>query len=325
MLTLLIVLALVFNFLNGFHDSSNIVATIIFSRAMHPRVALYLTAIAEFIGPFIFGVAVAETIGAGIVTPTAVTPEVIVAALLSAIVWNILTWLLGIPSSSSHALVGGLVGAVWASVGLGDVQMGGVFKVLLALFLSPILGFVAGFLITRLVFFLARNATMHINWWFKRGQVLTGLGLALSHGANDAQKSMGIMTLGLVAAGQLAEFEVPFWVIASSAAAMSLGTSFGGWRLIKTLGGKFFKIRPVDGFATQISAASVIMGAALLGGPASTTQVVSSSILGVGTAERPNKVRWGVAGGIAVTWLLTIPANILLAWALYWLIRLITG
>jgi PiT family inorganic phosphate transporter len=323
MLTLIIVLvsvALVFNFLNGFHDSSNIVATMISSRALPPRMALGMTAVAEFLAPFIFGVAVAKTIGEDIVTPGTVSIEVIFAALLSAILWNILTWLIGIPSSSSHALIGGIIGAVEVGAGLKAIQMGGLEKVLIALFISPILGFIAGYAFTRLIFFLARGASPRINWFFKRSQIFTAVALAFSHGTNDAQKTMGIIALGLVTTGYLAQFYIPIWVIALSAGAISLGTAFGGWRLIRTLGGKFYKIRPVHGFSTQVTSAAVILGAALLGGPVSTTQVVSSAIMGAGSAERLNKVRWGVAGNIALAWLLTIPSTALVAAGLYWLV-----
>jgi PiT family inorganic phosphate transporter len=323
MLTLIIVLvsvALVFNFLNGFHDSSNIVATMISSRALPPRMALGMTAVAEFLAPFIFGVAVAKTIGEDIVTPGTVSIEVIFAALLSAILWNILTWLIGIPSSSSHALIGGIIGAVGVGAGLKAIQMGGLEKVLIALFISPILGFIAGYAFTRLIFFLARGASPRINWFFKRSQIFTAVALAFSHGTNDAQKTMGIIALGLVTTGYLAQFYIPIWVIALSAGAISLGTAFGGWRLIRTLGGKFYKIRPVHGFSTQVTSAAVILGAALLGGPVSTTQVVSSAIMGAGSAERLNKVRWGVAGNIALAWLLTIPSTALVAAGLYWLV-----
>ncbi|HOD04174.1 MAG TPA: inorganic phosphate transporter [Anaerolineaceae bacterium] len=325
LLVILIGLALVFDFLNGFHDSSNLVATIISSRAMSPRMALTLTAIAEFVGPFIFGVAVASTIGEGIVPPHSVTLPVLLAALTSAIFWNLITWFLGIPSSSSHAMIGGLIGAVAAGVGFQNIQLAGLTKVFLALFLSPVLGLLAGYLLTRLVYFLARRASPKINIFFKRAQIVTAVGLALSHGANDAQKTMGIITLGLVTAGSLAEFKVPIWVVAISAGAIALGTSVGGWRLIRTLGGKFYKIRPVHGFCTQISSAAVILGAALLGGPVSTTQVVSSAIMGVGSAERLSKVRWNVAGQIAVAWLLTIPATMLVSAGVYYLFRPLMG
>lgn len=316
-LYILVVLALVFNFLNGFHDSSNIVATIIFSRAMPPRVALYMTAVAEFIGPFLFGVAVAKTIGEDIVSPNAINMWVLISALSVSIFWNLFTWYFGIPSSSSHALIGGIIGAVMAESGFATIQFSGLLKVIIALFVSPILGLVIGFLFTRLVFFLARNATMEVNRFFKTSQIFTGVGLALSHGANDAQKTMGIIALGLVVSGSLTEFSVPFWVIFVSSLAISIGTAVGGWRLIRTLGGRFYKIKPVHGFATQVSSAAIILGAALVGGPVSTTQVVSSAILGVGSAQRINMVRWGVAGNILVTWFLTIPLNIGLSWLLY--------
>lgn len=320
-LILLVILALIFDYLNGFHDSSNIVATIISSRAMSPRMALALTAAAEFIGPFLFGVAVAKTIGEDLVAPGAVTMAVILAALTASIFWNLFTWFFGIPSSSSHALVGGLIGAVVAGLGWGAIQFSGLLKILLALFISPVLGLAAGFLITRLTYFLARSARPSINWFFCQAQVVTGVGLALSHGANDAQKTMGIITLGLMVNGAIDRFEVPIWVIALSAGAIALGTATGGWRLIRTLGGRFFKIRPIHGFCTQIASAGVILGAALLGGPVSTTQVVSSAILGVGSAERVNKVRWNVAGSIAVAWLLTIPATAIVSALIYLLIR----
>ena len=318
---ILIILALVFDFLNGFHDSSNIVATIIFSRAMHPRAALLLTALAEFAGPFLFGVAVAKTIGEGIITPGIISIEVLIAALISAIFWNIFTWYFGIPSSSSHALIGAIIGAVAISVGWQAIMLPGLMKVILALFLSPVLGLFFGFLFTRLVYFLAHNATMRINWFFKNIQVLTGVGLGLSHGANDAQKTMGVITLGLVTAGYLDTFAVPIWVVAVSAGAIAFGTAVGGWRLIKTLGAKFYKIRPVHGFCTQLSSAGIILGAALLGGPVSTTQVVSSTILGVGAAERLSKVRWTVMNGILVAWLLTIPTTAGVAALVYLIIR----
>jgi len=318
-LILLIAIALVFDFLNGLHDSSNIVATMISSRALSPRTALLMTAVAEFCGPFIFGVAVATTIGQDLISPGALTMQAIFAALLSAILWNVITWWAGIPSSSSHALIGGIIGAVGAEAGLLALNPRGLGKVLVALFVSPIIGLVAGYLFTKLVFWLARGASPRINWFFKRSQILTSLALALSHGTNDAQKTMGIIALALVTAGYLPHFHVPIWVIALSAGAIAIGTAFGGWRLIRTLGGKFYRIRPVHGFSAQLTSASVILGASLLGGPVSTTQVVSSAIVGAGSAERLNKVRWGVAGNIATAWLLTIPCTALTAAALYWL------
>ncbi len=310
---LLIGLALVFDFLNGFHDSSNIVATMIASRAMTGRQALTITAVAHFVGPFLFGVAVATTLGHEVLNDERIELSVVLAALIAAIVWNVLTWWLGVPSSSSHALIGGLVGAAMVGYGWSMVNLAGLSKVLLALAISPLLGLLAGYLVMKTVLFLARGASPKINSLFKRSQIVTALTLALSHGTNDAQKTMGIITMGLVAEGVLPTFHVPMWVIAISAGAIALGTATGGWRLIRTLGGKFFKIRPVHGFTTQIASASVILGAALLGGPVSTTQVVSSAIMGVGSAERLSKVRWGVAGQIVTAWLTTIPFSALLA------------
>ncbi len=314
-----IALALVFDFLNGIHDSSNVVATMISSRAISPRVALGMTALANFIGPFIFGVAVANTIGHEIVAAEAISTQVLIAALASAILWNLLTWYLGFPSSSSHALIGGFVGSVVIAAGWGAIQLHGLWKILIALFASPIVGYLIGFLVLRVVMVMSWNATPRVNSLFKRSQVLTALALALSHGTNDAQKTMGIITLALVTGGYLDTFAVPLWVIVLCAGMIGLGTAVGGWSLIKTLGGKFYKIRPVDGFASQLASATVILGASILGGPVSTTQVVSSAIMGVGAADRLNKVRWSVAQEIATAWLLTIPATALVAAGMYWL------
>jgi PiT family inorganic phosphate transporter len=315
-----ILLGLGFDFMNGIHDSSNVVATMISSRAFSPRVALGVTAIAEFSGPFIFGVAVANTIGNEVVASKSINTVVILAALSSAILWDLLTLYLGFPSSSSHALVGGIIGAVVMNAGWQAIKWNGLGKVLIALFASPIIGFVFGLILLRLILILSRNATPRINSWFKRGQIVTGILLALSHGANDAQKTMGIITLALVTGGYLKVFAVPVWVILICATMIALGTAIGGWRLIRTLGAKMYKIRPVDGFASQLASAVVILSASLLGGLVSTTQVVSSSIMGVGAAERVNKVRWGVALDLATAWLLTIPASALLASGMYWMI-----
>jgi len=315
-----IILALGFDFLNGIHDSSNVVATMISSRAFSPRVALGVTSLANFLGPFIFGVAVAETIGHEIVAAEAINTQVLVAALCSAIIWNLLTWYLGFPSSSSHALIGGFMGAVAMGAGWQSIHRSGLEKVLVALFTSPILGFVVGYLLLRLIRMICTTATPRINVLFRRGQLVTALALALSHGTNDAQKTMGIITLALVTSGYLTVFAIPVWVIVMCAGMIGLGTAVGGWKLIRTLGGKFFKIRPLDGFAAQLAGASVIISASLLGGPVSTTQVVSSAIMGVGASERFNKVRWGVSQEIAMAWLLTIPASTAVGAALYWLI-----
>ena len=322
-LILVIALALIFDFLNGVHDSSNIVATMISSRAFSPRTALTMTAMAEFVGPFLFGVAVAKTIGDEIALTSALTIHVITACLIAAIFWNIATWILGLPSSSSHALIGGLIGAVVIGAGFEALKTGGLVKVLIALFLSPVVGFIFGFILMRLIFFLARGATPKINIFFKRAQFITAIGMAFSHGTNDAQKTMGIITLSLVVSGILPSFEVPLWVIVASAAAIALGTSVGGWRLIRTLGTKFYKIRPVHSFTSQLTSGVVIMTASLFGGPVSTTQVVSSAIIGVGSAERFGKVRWRVAGDIVTAWIVTIPATALLAAGIYLLIQVI--
>jgi PiT family inorganic phosphate transporter len=323
LLIVIIAIAMVFDFLNGFHDSSNIVATMISSRAMSPRVAMGITAVAEFCGPFLFGVAVATTIGSEVVDPVAINSAVIVAALSSAIVWNVLTWYLGWPSSTSHALIGGLIGAVGVAEGLSTIQLAGLEKILIALFISPVLGLVVGYLVLKAIYFLARGASPSVNTIFKRGQLVTSLALALSHGTNDAQKTMGIIAMAMVTTGYATEFHVPWWVIVLSASAIALGTAVGGWRLIRTLGGKFYKIRPVHAFASQLTSAGIILGAALLGGPVSTTQVVSSAIMGAGAADRLSKVRWTVARDIAVAWVLTIPVSALLAAGLYLLVDLI--
>jgi inorganic phosphate transporter, PiT family len=325
LIIVVIVLALGFDFLNGIHDSSNVVATVISSRALTPRVALMMTAAANFFGPFIFGVAVANTIGHDIVAAEAINTWVILAALISAIVWNLLTWYLGLPSSSSHALIGGFIGAVAIGAGFGAIQLRGIGVVLIVLFTSPVVGLIMGYLTLKATLLLSRHASPRINTFFKRSQIVTALALALSHGTNDAQKTMGIITLVLVTSGYLQVFAVPSWVILLCAAMIALGTAVGGTRLIRTLGQKFYKIRPIDGFASQTASAVVILGASLIGGPVSTTQVVSSAIMGVGAAERVSKVRWGMAQEIAIAWVLTIPSTAALAAGIYWVITRFTG
>jgi PiT family inorganic phosphate transporter len=321
----LVAVALIFDFLNGFHDSANIVATMISSRAMGPRRALLLSAIAHFSAPFLFGVAVATTIGKDVVSPQTIGVSVVVAALLSAIVWNLVTWFFGLPSSSSHALLGGIVGAVTVAGGLSEIHGDGVLKVVASLVVSPVLGLASGYLLMKLALFLVRGASPRVNWLFRRGQLLTAVALALSHGTNDAQKTMGIITMGLVAGGFLREFAVPVWVIALSAAAISLGTALGGWRIIRTLGAGLYRLRAVDGFVSQASSAGVILAAALVGGPVSTTQVVSSSIMGTGSAQRVSKVRWGVAVDILTAWLLTMPVSAVGAALLYFPLEWVLG
>ncbi|HUI87782.1 MAG TPA: inorganic phosphate transporter [Anaerolineales bacterium] len=319
-----VVLGLGFAFLNGMHDSCTVVATMISSRAFSPHVALGATALANFAAPFIFGLAVAETIGNDVVASSSINITVIIASLAGAILWDLLTWYLGLPSSSSHALVGGIIGATIISGGWTAIKVPGLIKILIALFTSPLLGFIFGWIILRTTMILSWDATPKINGLFKHSQIVTGIALALSHGANDTEKTMGIITLGLVTGGYLKVFAVPLWVIIVCATAIATGTAVGGWRLIKTLGGKIFRIRPIDGFTSQLSSAIIIIGASLIGGPVSTTQVVSASIMGAGTAERANKVRWGVAEELGVAWLLTIPATAVVAAGIYWtLIRIL--
>ena len=303
----LLILALVFDFLNGFHDSSNIVATVIASRSLHPRLALLLAALTNFAGPFMFGVAVATTVGEELLNLDILSLRVIIAALVAAVAWNLITWYVGIPSSSSHALLGGLLGAAVLSNGLGIVKLAGLFKILLALMLSPVAGLSVGFLLMRFTLWSVRRATPGVNQVFRRVQVATLIGLGLSHGTNDAQKTMGVIAMGMVAAGMQDQFAVPTWVIALSAGSIALGTSLGGWRLIRTLGARIVRIRPVHSFAAQVSGAAVILGAAMLGGPVSTTQVMSSAIMGAGAGERINKVRWSILRDMATAWALTIP------------------
>lgn len=315
-----IALALVFDFLNAVHGSSNIVGTLISSRAFRPWTALGITAIAEFLGPFLFGVAVARTIGAEIVQPNVITLEMLTAGLIGTIVWNLFTWFLGIPSSSSHGLIGGLIGATLVGAGIGALRMSGLIKVLAALFTTPLIGFGIGFIITRLIYFLSAGASPRINEFFKGGQFVTALALAISHGANDAQKAMGVIALTMVIGGSLSEFVVPPWVVIASAAGMGLGTLLAGWRLIRTVGGRFYKIRPLHSFSTQLTASIVLLGSSLVGWPVSATQVISSAVIGVGSSERLGKVRWGVAGEILMAWILTIPASALLSAGVYWLV-----
>ena len=324
-LAILIVSAVFFGFLTGFHNSANIVATPIASRAIKPRQILLLAAIGTFIGPFLFGVAVAETIATGITDPQNMTLSVVIAGTLAAIVWGIFTWWRGIPSSSSHALIGGLVGAVIVAEGIQAIRTDGLVRIGLALLISPILGLAAGYLVMKFTITIARGATPNINSFFKRSQLFSAFGLALTFGTNDAQKTMGIIILGLVAGGILPVFVVPTWAVALSALSVSLGVAIGGRRLISTLGFRIVRIRPVHGFVSQLSAAVVVLGASLSGGPVSTTQVISSSIMGAGSAERVSKVRWTVGYQMLLAWILTVPASVLLAALLYypldWLVK----
>jgi len=319
-------LAVLFDYINGFHDTANAIATSVSTRALSPRVAIAMSATANFVGA-LTGTAVAHTIGTGLITEQAEGGVVVAAALIGAIVWNLLTWRLGIPSSSSHALIGGLLGASAAAVGFSAWLVDGILgKVILPLFGSPIAGFAIGFALMVVIFHVFRRAhPKTMNDRFRRLQVLSAAYMAFSHGSNDAQKTMGVMTLALVSAGVLTEFKVPLWVIILAASAISLGTAAGGWRIIKTMGSKVVKLDPVHGFAAETTAASVIFGASILGMPVSTTHVISSAILGVGSSDRFRAVHWGVARRIGIAWVLTLPASALVAALSYVVLHPILG
>ena len=316
-LIVILLLALTYGYLNGQHGSASIVATIISSRALGPRQALALAAFGIAGGPFLLGVAVANTIARDLIAPEANTAPVVAAALTGAIVWSAFTFWVHIPSSISQALIGGVVGAVAVSSGLQYVQVPGLLRTLAALFLSPMLGLFAGFWVVRLSYALAYDATPHANVWFKRWQVIVSIMMAIAFGANDGQKIMGMVVLGLLATGFSSSFDIPTWVIAFSAASIGIGTLAGGWRLIHTLGGKFYKIRPIHGFGAQMASAMVMLSAALLGGPVSGSQVVTSAIVGAGSADRIQQVRWAVARNIVVGWLLTLPMSAVTAAVTY--------
>ena len=319
-----------FDFTNGFHDASNMLSTLVASRAISPAQSVVLVGVFTLLGPLLGGTAVANTIGSFVSIddlPTISALGILLCGLLGAIGWNVLTWIFGLPSSSSHALVGGLAAAVTAGYGPEHVVWGisatlqgnpqGIALVVLALLISPILGFIAGFLLHRLARLLLRRATPAVNRPLRRGQWLTAAALAFSHGTNDAQKGMGIITLVLVLTGHLQEFAVPVWVMALSALTLTLGTTLGGWRIVKTVGFGLYRLRPLHGLDVQLASGAVIFGASLLGGPVSTTHVVSTSIMGVGASERPKAVRWQRAREIVLAWLMTIPgagALALLCW-----------
>ncbi|HRK38160.1 MAG TPA: inorganic phosphate transporter [Burkholderiaceae bacterium] len=333
-----VVVVLVFDYTNGFHDAANIVATVIASRAMTPAQAVLIVGVFEFLGPLLGGTAVANTIGKFVmldgVLPV-LSLAVLLCGLLGAIVWNLATWYFGIPSSSSHALVGGLMGAVVVSVGADHVAWGfqelasgrltGITKVLAALVLSPLIGFWVGFVLHRVLSVALRAATPTANRHLRFAQFFTAAGLAFSHGANDAQKSMGILTLVLLLGGFIPTFEVPFWVMLACATAITLGVLSGGWRIVRTLGFAIYRVRPVHALGSQLTSALVIMGASAVGAPVSTTHVVATSIMGIGASERPRAVRWSKAQDIATTWLVTIPGSALVAILAYAVVNLFLG
>jgi len=315
-LTILIVIfALAFDFINGFHDTANAIATSVSTKALRPRHAIILAAVMNFVGAMTF-TGVAKTITKDIVDPFTLPNGsiVILAALIAAITWNLITWYYGIPSSSSHALIGSIAGAAIAAAGFAELQWGGFLNILAALIISPILAFVAGYIVYTIIKTIFRNANLaRTNRNFRIVQIATAAVQSYSHGTNDAQKAMGIITLALMTNGYLSTHEVPFWVQFACATAMGLGTSVGGWKIIKTVGGKIMKIRPVNGVAADITGASVIFGATLIHLPVSTTHVISSSIMGVGTAHRLKGVNWGTAKNMVITWIITLPISATLA------------
>jgi PiT family inorganic phosphate transporter len=323
-LTILIVFfALAFDFINGFHDTANAIATAVSTKAMKPRHAVIMAAIMNFVGAMTF-TGVAKTITKDIVDPFTLPngSYVILAALLAAIIWNLLTWYYGIPSSSSHALIGSIAGAAIAAAGFAGIKWEGFMKILQALIFSPLIAFAIGFIVYSIfkVVFKNNNLTK-TNQKFRTIQIATAALQSYTHGTNDAQKAMGIITMALIANGYASNADIPFWVQFSCALAMGLGTSVGGWKIIKTVGGKIMKIRPVNGVAADLTGAFIIFGATVIHMPVSTTHVISSSILGVGTAHRVKGVKWGTAKRMIITWFITIPISATLAGLLYLLIN----
>jgi inorganic phosphate transporter, PiT family len=309
MLIAVVVLAVAFDYINGFHDTANAIATSVATRALDPRAAIAMATAFNFIGAFA-GTAVAKTIGAGLVDESTSTQGVIAAALLGAIAWNLITWYYGLPSSSSHALIGGLLGATLIAAGPQAFKVQGILeKVLFPMIASPLVGFVVALSLVVLLFWVFRNAPRRpMTTIFRRLQILSAGFMAFSHGSNDAQKTMGIITLSLFSGGLISSVDVPWWVIVVAATAISLGTAVGGWRIMHTMGHRVVKLEPVHGFAAETTAASVIFTAAHFGMPVSTTHVISSAIIGVGSARGVRGVRWGVARSILVAWVVTLPA-----------------
>ena len=307
---LAIIAALAFDFLNGFHDAANSIATVIGTRILRPLQAVTIAAFANFVGPFLFGVAVATTIGKGIINPDFVTIEIIIGALAGAIVWDIITWLLGLPTSSSHALVGGILGAGLAGAGAKAIVFDGLGKVAMGIVISPVVGLVVAFLIALLIMAVfAKAKPGRVNSVFGRLQLVSATYFSLTHGANDGQKTMGVIALILLTQGVITKFQIPSYVILMAAVAMSLGTFFGGWRIVRTMALKITQLRPYQGFSAETGAASILAVLAWLGIPASTTHAISGSIMGVGAVRRMSAVRWGLGRRIVWAWVITIPAS----------------
>ncbi|GIN90304.1 anion permease [Siminovitchia terrae] len=321
---LIVILALSFDFINGFHDTANAIATAVSTKALRPRVAIVLAAVMNFLGAMTF-TGVAQTITKDIVDPFTLQNGsiVIMAALISAIAWNLITWYFGIPSSSSHALIGSIAGAAIASAGLASINFKGFTKILEALIFSPIIAFVVGFIIYSIFKTSFKNLNLaKTNKRFRYFQIMTASLQAYTHGMNDAQKAMGIITMALIANNLHTTTDIPLWVQISCATAMGLGTSVGGWKIIKTVGGKIMKIRPVNGVAADLSSALIIFGATYIHLPVSTTHVISSSILGVGSSHRVRGVKWDTAKTMIVTWFITLPITILLSALTYYLLNI---
>lgn len=317
----IIAVALAFDFINGFHDAANSIATIVSTRVLTPQWAVIWAAFFNFIAFLFFGLHVAETIGKGVVDPAIVDPIVVFAGLMGAIIWDLLTWYYGIPSSSSHALIGGLAGAAVAKAGVHALNVSGFLKIGVSIILSPLLGFTLAFILMIAVSFLFFRSTPHkVDSWFRRLQFVSASLYSLGHGGNDAQKTMGIITVLLFSTGYLGTtFHVPLWVVLSCHAAMGLGTLFGGWRIVKTMGMKITKLKPVGGFCAETAGAATLFLATGLGIPVSTTHTITGSIIGVGSVTKFSAVRWGVAERIVWAWVLTIPASAFIA-ALTWVI-----
>jgi inorganic phosphate transporter, PiT family len=324
LLVLVIVVALGFDFTNGFHDTANAIATSVSTRALTPRLAVLIASIANLAGAFVT-TAVATTVGKNIVASDLITTKTILAALLGAIAWNLLTWWFGLPSSSSHALIGGLVGAALAQSGAEGVLWHGLaHKVVIPALIAPVIAFAAAFLLLLLIYWVFARITRGMaNRGFRLGQLVSGTFMAFTHGANDAQKTMGVIALALFANGNLDEFEIPTWVKISAGLAIALGTYVGGWRIMRTLGQRLYKMEPESGFAAQATAGATIWAATHYGYPLSTTHVISGAVLGAGATQRLSAVRWGVAGNIVVAWVLTLPASAAVAALFYWPIQAI--
>ena len=321
MIVFLIAVALIFDFMNGFHDAANSIATIVSTGVLKPQYAVIWAAFFNVVAIFIFQLTVAATVGKGTIDPAVVDHFVILGALIGAICWNVITWYYGIPSSSSHALIGGLIGAAVAKAGVGSLIASGVTKTVVFIFISPLLGFLLGSMMMVLVAWtLRRTSPRKVDRWFRRLQLLSASFYSLGHGGNDAQKTIGIIWMLLISAGTIgAKDPVPVWVIVSCYVAIGLGTMFGGWRIVKTMGQKITKLKPVGGFCAETGGAVTLFTATALGIPVSTTHTITGAIIGVGAAKKLSAVRWGVAGGIVWAWILTIPCSAFIAAVAWWL------